>query len=251
MNALKVRDVMTHLVVTLRPGDTIQEAARLLVENRISGAPVVGDGRLIGIVSEADLVAAYTSPVPSRSGFAAPDPLMFLLRGRLSTTHARAGTVREVMTTRVVSVEAEASLWEAARLIDHHGVRRLPVVDPENYVIGVLARSDLVRAMARCDEDIVSDVREAISVVGEENLEDLEIEAAAGEVFVYGTADRKTTHDIALRAASNVPGVLIVVDELDWRWDDSDVRPARGPRDSDDIGRDPWAVGPLVKEGVV
>lgn len=249
MNTLKVGDVMTHLVVTLRPQDTIQDAARRLLRNRISGAPVVEDGKLAGIISEADLVAAFAAPARNRKGFAGPDPLAFLLMGRLPT-HDHNITVRDVMTTSVVSVYAETSLWEAAHLIDRHGIRRLPVVDPDNYVVGVVARSDLVRAMARGDDDIVSDVRGAVSVVGDENLTDLEIEASVGEVTISGTADRKSTHDIALRAASRVPGVLSVIDELGWQWDDSDVPAVRSPRDPYEIGRDPWAGGPLVKEEV-
>ena len=248
MNGLKVRDLMTNLVVTLRPGDDIQDAARRLLRNRISGAPVVEDGKLIGIVSEADLVAAYSPPARSRSGFTAPDPIMLLLRGRFPFEgHGR--SVRDVMTTNVISVGPDTSVWEAARLIDRHGVRRLPVIDPDDYVVGVLTRSDLVRAMARGDVEIAVDVRRAMSVVGEENLSDLEVECAAGEVTISGTADRKSTHDLAVSAASQVPGVLSVVDHLEWAWDDSGVRPVRNPVDRFELGRDPWAVGPLVKGG--
>lgn len=247
MNALKVGDVMTHLVVTVRPEETIQEAARRLLSNRISGAPVVENGRLVGIISEADLVAAFATPARNRKGLVGPDPLALLLTGRLPK-HDHRVSVRDVMTKSVVLVSEETRLWEAARLLDRHSIRRLPVVDADNFVVGVLARSDLVRAMARGDDDILSDVREAVSVVGDENLSDLEIEASDAEVTISGTADRKSTHDIALRAASRVPGVLSVVDELGWNWDDSDVRPVPSPRDPYETGRDPWAVGPLVKE---
>jgi len=247
MNDIRIRHVMTHLVVTLRPQDTIQEAARQLLGNRISGAPVVEHGLLVGVVSEADLVAAYAPPARSGSPFVATDPLMFLLRGtvprRLHHT-----TVGDVMTTQVISVSPGASVWEAASLIDRHGIRRLPVVDEDGYVVGVLARADLVRAMARGDEEVATSVRAAIEILGEENFLSLGVEASDGVVTITGSADRKTTSDLAVRIASQVPGVLEVMDELGWEWDDSDIKPAQNPRDPQAVGRDPWAVGPLVKD---
>lgn len=247
MNDIKVKDVMTHLVVTFRPQDTIQEAARRLLANRISGAPVVEQDRLVGVVSETDLVTAYAPPAPSGSRFVGAGPLMFLLRGTLPrAVHHR--TVGDVMTAEVISVSPEASVWEAASLIDRHGIGRLPVVDDEGYLVGVLARADLVRAMARTDEDVAVAVRRAIEMLGEESFLSLEVNASDGAVTISGAADRMTTRDIALRLASQVPGVLEVIDELEWQRDDSGIKPVRNPRDPHEVGRDPWAIGPLVKE---
>jgi CBS domain-containing protein len=151
MNDLKVVEIMTHLVVTFRPGDSVEEAARRMVDNRISGGPVVESGRLVGVVSEADLVGAYAPPSPARMRVAAAHPLTFLLR-RVSPRSVDDTTVADVMTSDVVTLDPEASVWEAACLIDRHGVRRLPVVDSEGYVVGIVARADVVRAMARPDE---------------------------------------------------------------------------------------------------
>lgn len=151
MNNTKVFDVMTHLVVALRPDDTIQEAARLMLNNRISGAPVLEEGRLVGIVSDADLVAAFAPPAGSRAALTAPDPLTFLVRGVAPRSDARI-TVSDVMTRDVVTLSGTASLWEAASLIERHGVRRLPVIDGEGYLVGIVARADLVRSMARAYE---------------------------------------------------------------------------------------------------
>ena len=152
MKDLMVEEVMTHLVVTLRPEDRIADAAKRLLLNRISGAPVVGEGRLLGVVSEADLLKAFTPPT-RRGSSPAPYPLMSeLIRGtpRLEAPYS---TVGDVMTKGVVTIGPSDSIWEAASLIDRHGVRRLPVVDEEGFVIGILARSDLVRCMARSHEE--------------------------------------------------------------------------------------------------
>lgn len=142
-----VKDVMTHLVVTFRPEDSLTEAAQRLTSNRISGAPVVEGQRLVGVVSEADILKAYVAPRRG-SRFLAPHPLVVLLQ-RAPMRDVRGATVGEVMTREVFSISPDASILEAASQIDWHGVRRLPVVDGGGYVVGVVTRSDLVRCMAR------------------------------------------------------------------------------------------------------
>ena len=151
MDDPRVKDVMTHLVVTLRPEDTIPQAAKRLLSNRISGAPVAEGGKVVGVVSEADLVRAFMPPTDRSSPFMAPHPMMFLVRGS-APREVHNITVADVMTEKVISVRPHESIWEAASLIDRHGVRRLPVLDSDGYVIGVVTRSDLVRGMARLHE---------------------------------------------------------------------------------------------------
>src|SRR5918996_3416562 len=132
MNELTVKDAMTHLVVTLRPTDRLPYAAKRLLSNRISGAPVVEGGRVVGVVSEVDLVRAYAPPTRRGSQFLAPYPLMFLLR-ESPRRDVNGTTVAEVMTSSVVSIKPDDSLFKAASLIDRHGVRRLPVIDDDGY----------------------------------------------------------------------------------------------------------------------
>jgi CBS domain-containing protein len=223
MNKTRVDDVMTHLVATLRPEDTIEDAGRLLVSNRISGAPVVQDGKLVGLVSEADLVRAF---VPPHGGFPfeAIDPVTFQLRGNKGRVVPGA-CVRDVMSGDVVSISKDASVWKAASLLDRYGFRRLPVVDGEGHVIGILARSDLVRAMARSDLDVIASVRSAIGLLGLGYFSGLKIACNGGCVTIGGRADRKSRCDLAIEIAAIVPGVIEVSDELDWRRDDTEVTP--------------------------
>ena len=148
---LMVKDVMTRLVVTLRSQDTIDHAARQLLSNRISGAPVVEAGRLIGVLSESDLVKAFTTV--RRNGVpATPYPLIFLLLRGAPHHEASYSSVADVMTKNVVTIGPGDSIWEAASRIDRYGIRRLPVVDGDEFLIGIVARSDLVRYMARSFE---------------------------------------------------------------------------------------------------
>lgn len=137
LQSIQVRDVMTNLVLTVRPDDQIEQVAKRLLASRISGAPVVEGGRLVGIVSETDLVSAYWIARRAASRFASSDGL------------GSTSPVRDVMTKRVVAIKPEANIWEAASLIDRHGIRRLPVVDEDGFVVGVVARADLVRCMAQ------------------------------------------------------------------------------------------------------
>lgn len=143
----KVSEVMTHLVLKCRPEDKLSDTARRLQANRISGAPVVKEGKLVGLISESDLLkACLPRQHPSRR-LIPLDPFVFFLEGgEVRGEHAQ--TVGEVMTVDVMTTRPDATLREAATLLDRHGMRRLPVVDEEGFVVGIVTRSDLVRAMA-------------------------------------------------------------------------------------------------------
>ncbi len=248
MNQMKVQDVMTHMVVTLRPTDTIQTAGARFLSNRISGAPVVERGRLVGILSESDLVAAYEPPAPLSPAPVRLDPLLYLLQGRTPRDENRT-EVGYFMTRDVITVAPDDSIWVAAARIDRYGIRRLPVIDGNGYVVGVLARSDLVRSMVRGDQAVGASVKAAIGALGMENFIGLEVDVDEGRVTLRGTADRRSTHDITLRVTANVAGVLEVEDELDWEWDDTRTSPGRALGDPHETERAPWSSGPLLSEG--
>ena len=156
MNDLQVKDVMTHLVATFRSQDTIYDAARRLGANRISGAPVVDGGKLVGVVSETDLLRSL-APEKDRETPYGPSAAITLSLLLHETAPPRSnGRVADVMSTEVVSIRPEASVREAASLIDRYGFRRIPVVDGQSFVVGILTRSDLVRAMVRLAQNVTS-----------------------------------------------------------------------------------------------
>lgn len=112
------RDIMTREIVTVSPDTSVKELAKVLIHNQISGAPVVGNkGEILGIVSEADIVAK-----PGKQ-------------------------IKEIMSTKVITVGEETSVEEIASLMTLHGVKRLPVMRGEE-LIGIISRADIIGAIA-------------------------------------------------------------------------------------------------------
>lgn len=143
---MKVSEVMTQDVITLNPEQTLDEAARILVERGISGAPVVQGEKVVGILSERDLLAARTSPKPPRylellGGIVFLDDVREFQRQLEKTIATR---VEQVMTRDVATVEAHAPLEEAVQIILDRGVNRLPVLE-EGRLVGILTRNDALR----------------------------------------------------------------------------------------------------------
>lgn len=245
MADIKVSDVMTHLVVMLYPTDTLHEAAKRLARNRISGAPVVEGGKVVGIVSESDLIHAVLPPVPVDRGASILDVLSVIGRAR-PRAHEHGKTVGDVMSTIVIQVFPDTSMWKAASIMERQGVKRLPVVDSEGYLLGIVSRADLVKAMAKDDKEIAADVVEAIKVLGEETIDSLEVEVADGVATVGGIADRKSTHELAIKLASRTPGVVEVIDRMRFDHDDTKFKVATNPNPDP---RRNWQSAAAVNEG--
>jgi CBS domain-containing protein len=144
---MKVRDVMTTSVVSVRPEATVEEIAKLLVEGRISAVFVVDDaGRPLGVVSEGDLMRrAETGTERVRSWWLRffADPAA--LASEYAKTHGR--RARDVMTTNLVQLGEETSLGEVAALLETNRIKRVPVVR-EGRIVGVVSRANLVQALA-------------------------------------------------------------------------------------------------------
>jgi CBS domain-containing protein len=133
-----VGEAMTARVVTFEPGMRASDAALRLSAEGVAGAPVLQSGRVVGVVSLSDLLA--------REGHLAPQTSGPFLRGE---RHLANLTVAEVMTREVVTVHHREPLLHAIELMDAEGVNRLPVVDDLERVIGILARDDVLGAIAR------------------------------------------------------------------------------------------------------
>ncbi|MCL1474632.1 CBS domain-containing protein [Argonema antarcticum] len=147
-----VADVMSRDPVTVRPETSLKEAIKILAQRRISGLPVVdGDGKLVGVISESDLLWQETGATPP-AYIMILDTVIYLENpGRYDRDlHKALGlTVGELMTGEsLATVHPDKSLREAAQLMHERNVRRLPVIDDASHVIGILTRGDIIREMA-------------------------------------------------------------------------------------------------------
>lgn len=149
--SLPVRDAMTVDVLTFAPDDTVEAAMRALVERGVDAGPVVdGDGRVVGLLSTGDLIVAegqvHVPTVISILGASFEWPGE---RKRFEEDLRRAvgGAVRDVMTPEPHTVGPEQTLEEAATLMHEHDVSRLPVVDGDGRLLGIVSRGDIVRSM--------------------------------------------------------------------------------------------------------
>ncbi len=146
-----VADVMSRDPIVVKPETPLNEAVQILAQRRISGLPVVNDaGKLVGIISETDLMWQETGVTP-------PAYIMFLdsvIYLQNPATYERdlhkalGQTVGEVMSKNSITVSPDKTVREAAKLMQDHNVHRLPVLDSEGQVIGILTRGDVIRAMA-------------------------------------------------------------------------------------------------------
>jgi len=221
---MRVDDVMTTDVATVAPGASLKDVARILVERDISGVPVVdADGDVLGVVSEADLLAKERAEPPTRGGPLAwlVDPIEIIERRKLGARLAG-----EVMTSPAVTIAPYRNLATAAGIMLDNRVNRLPVVS-DGKLVGIVTRADLVRAFARSDAEVLDEIRQ--DVLGRQMLLDdyaVGVEIDAGDVVLSGEMGRRSQVELMPRLVARVAGVVGIENKLTWREDDT-VKRAR------------------------
>ncbi|MFE1752381.1 CBS domain-containing protein [Streptomyces anandii] len=219
MRQRSVGDLMTPTAVSVRPGTAFKEIARVLDEYDITAVPVVDDrDRPVGVVSEADLL-------------------------RKQTSGGTGNSAGDLMTSPAVVAEPGWHAVRAARTMEQHKVKRLPVVDDDGRLIGVISRSDLVRLFLRRDRAIQEEILEDIIVrtLGLPPSE-LTVEVTDGRVTLSGTVERRSLIAIMVRLCDSVDGVVEVVDRLGFDHDDT------AHRASGHGGPEPGSPGPPGEE---
>jgi CBS domain-containing protein len=215
MKRWTVADVMARDVVTVPPTALYQEIADQLVRHGISAVPVISEsGVVLGVVSEADLIGKleFTDRMPRHQ----------LTQRRMRQRRGKkvGDTAADLMTSPAITIERNASLAEAARLMDSARVKRLPVTDVAGRLIGLIARRDLVRLYTRPDDDLRAAVaRELHELWLDDNP--IEVTIDRGVVTIDGTVDRRTTARMVASVAGSTPGIVRVVDRLSYRYDDT------------------------------
>ncbi|MEV0831041.1 CBS domain-containing protein [Nonomuraea rubra] len=227
MMRITVSDVMTKQVVAVEQDTPFKDVARILVANGISAMPVLGsDGRVIGVVSEGDLMRKEEFREQYHGESYQPS-LRTRLRRKVTDrsedggTKAAADTAAGLMTAPAVTVAPHASTVRAARLMDEHGVKRLVVVNEEGRLEGVVSRRDLLRTYLRDDEEIRRRVVAGITPRDRWNDRDgIIVEVHDGIVTLSGYIDRRSQAAAAAHTAERLDGVVDVHEDLVWRRDD-------------------------------
>jgi CBS domain-containing protein len=186
----------------------------------VSALPVVDDeGRVLGVVSEADLLLKEEHPDPD-----ADLPLVWTRRRRAEHDKAAAAVARDLMTVAVVSIAPDATVAEAARRLHAAGVKRLPVVDREGRLAGIVSRADLLKVFDRPDQDIRREIMDEV-IVGAFSMDPdrFFIHVDEGVVVLQGRIERRSILPYLLRAVRGVEGVVRVEDRLAWDIDDRDL----------------------------
>lgn len=230
-----VAEIMTEDVVTLEASQTIQDAARILKEHRISGAPVVQGLEVVGFLSESDIVRALAPTHDPRK----PGSLVEAIGGLAAGVERAAAErhVRAVMTHKVVTVRPEDSAWEAAELLQRGGFKALPVTGALGRLEGIVARADLLRLVAPPDDELRRRVRRALVALDAAASERVTATVARGTVTLTGVTRSWIFKQEAVQLVRQIPGVRQVEDQLSFlapraRVDDSakprEERPGSG-----------------------
>jgi CBS domain-containing protein len=220
---MQVRDVMTRKVISVNEGDSILAAARSMLQNRISGLPVVNaGGNLVGVLTEGDFLRlGELGTQRSR-----PAWLEFLLgAGRLANeyVHTYGRKVREVMTTDPIFVSEDDSLQTVVELMERRRIKRLPVMR-DGRLVGIVSRANLVRAvvgLARDTQGPAGDdsaiCTEVLQAIGQQPwAAQVEVAVKGGIVELSGVILDDHERAACIVAAENVAGVKEVHDHLVW-----------------------------------
>jgi CBS-domain-containing membrane protein len=213
--ARRVSDVMTTSVVTVDRITPYQEIARLLAEHKISGVPVLKMGRqVVGVVTESDLLAAEDKTA-REARLAAETPGHF----RLRKPQLAALTAGTLMSKPAITIRPDATIPGAARMMNTHGIGRLPVVAPKGKLAGIVSRRDLLSVFLRPDADIARDIRQVLDELPLAEPTDVVVRVSHGVVNLSGPIEsaslrRQDLIAVVLRLVWNVDGVVDVVNKL-------------------------------------
>jgi CBS domain-containing protein len=195
---VNVVDLMTTEVIAVSRETGLRDAARLMFRNRVSGLPIVDEvGALVGIITEADFLKLEVE--------------------RQEGTRGQGDTVGDVMSRGVVTVPPNVEIYEAAKIMAVQEVKRLPVVDEDNRLLGVISRSDIVSLFTRPDDVIEDEIREdLIRRVLFIDPDEVQVGVTNGVVTLSG--DMATRNEVSMleELTNRLDGVLRVESKLTW-----------------------------------
>ena len=211
---MRVVDVMTTEVVVAQPEWSLKQAARAMIEAGVSGLPVAGtDGSVIGIITEADFIETEAERTVGRQRLF--DAVFGEKRTRVPST------VEAAMTKYPIVVDRNTTIAEAARLMADRNVKRLPVVDPDGRLEGIVSRADILVAFARDDEAIADDVeRGVIRRILMLESRDVSVHVSEGVVELSGQVPNRSDARLLEELVGRIEGVVRCESDLVWSFDD-------------------------------
>jgi CBS domain-containing protein len=204
----RVGDVMTTEVVSVTRHATYRQIVQLLHDHQLTALPVLtSEGRVIGVVSEADLLRKQ-----ERHEWTGRRPGWQLRPAVRAKSEAR--TAAGLMTSPAVTIGADALLGTAARLMSQHHIKRLPVVDGDGTLIGIVSRADLLRVFLRPDAGIAAEVSAVLTDMLFADPAAVRVSAHGGMVTLAGRLATQDQIDAAVRLTEAIDGVVAVTSEL-------------------------------------
>jgi CBS domain-containing protein len=213
-----VSDVMTRHVHVASPLTPFKRLVHLIEENRVSAIPIVDQqGVPIGIVSQTDLLLKQMHQRRDLSR-----DLLHFEKRRHERAKADATVASDLMTSPVVTVRSDTDLGAAARLMQEKNLRRLVVVDEGDRIAGIVSRTDLLKVFLRTDEELLEEIRgELVPAVVMSAIDTVKVAVCWNVATLSGSVDRKSDAEILARLTRELDGVVAVIDELTYTWDDT------------------------------
>ena len=217
---MRAKDIMYRAVATTTPETTVEEVARLMINLRISGVPVLDkNGQLVGIITEGDLLRRAETGTERRRS---PWSEWFSANSRMAAeyikSHAR--RVEDVMTREVVSVEELASLGEIAELMETNRIKRVPVVH-DGKIVGIVSRADLLQVLASGGATTAHEhgdrlIRERLLAEPRQqewaSTAESNVVVSDGIVHLWGTVGSEEQKKALRVVAENIPGIRGIED---------------------------------------
>ena len=215
-----VATVMSAPVLTVSPSTPYKQIVQMMAAHAVSALPVVDEhGALVGIVSEADLIVKETRPERHR--------VLWTETGgeRRMADKAEAATAAEVMTRRVLTVHRDMPIAHAARIMQQHSVKRLPVVDDSGALVGIVSRCDLLKPFLRPDDEIRRDIVEMVLprwlMIDSSRVV---VDVSDGAVTLTGAVERSSEVEMIGHVLPRLEGVVSIDNRLEAGFDDLSLK---------------------------
>jgi|tagenome__1003787_1003787.scaffolds.fasta_scaffold20613819_2 CBS domain-containing protein len=220
MSHRKIGNVMSTDVATVRRDTPFKDIVRTLEQRDVSAAPVVDEkGHVLGVVSQADLLV--------KQGVQEPDwtrSPMNWWRRRHNARRAEATTAADLMTRPAITITEKSTVVSAARELTRHNIKRLPVIDDDGKLVGIVSRKDLLTVFLRKDEDIRADIIHNVFEFGlgmPVNPSVLIVTVHDGIVTLEGQIELKSQLSLVESMTRHTDGVVDVTMKMNYLRDDT------------------------------